>query len=148
MPTINKKRKPFNLDELSSDEWYYFLLGHAFFDLDPTKIEEKWPIHRGKILELWFAFEPFDIGTRTYEKAEPGERPWAWWNLDHPEYKRKCIKGTPGEGPEHNNGIPGYYSGPSVYESQAVFLKRHGLLTDYEIRYFEHNEMPEKEKIL
>ena len=111
MATVLKKRKQFSADELTITEQEYFLSGHDMFnELDTERMPEKWRVHREEILKQW---------------DEPGKRPWGWWNLDHPEYRRKLLTGTPGYG-ECNNGIPRYYSGACTYESEAAFLKRKG----------------------
>jgi len=86
-----------------------------------------------------------------YVRVNPGRRPDIWWRLDAPEPRRQIA------GPELRNGVrhrtrhgvplawePGprqeglclreHYDpdNPPVYESQAEFLKRHGLLLDGE----------------
>lgn len=105
----------------------------------------KWAEHRKGLLSEWI-------------EDHPGTRPWCWWELDSPRLPvvgdgdpydgkrpepRQRVGGTGGE-PTHSGvtfGLPdGWCEGdfnpsdPPVYESQAVYLDRHGLLTEAERR--------------
>lgn len=121
-------------------DWIY----HAALDPDPVKTE--WSISRKKILKSW-------IG------AHPGTRPYAWWCFEAPDARRR-VGGT--GTPKHEVlqyaaaymfGIPRYWitqqdteipgrfgfkgnpvdsNNPPLFESQAAYLDRHGLLTELE----------------
>jgi|GEM_PF-3529183 len=105
----------------------------------------KWAEHRDALLAEWI-------------DEHPGTRPWVWWELDSPRLPaegngdfddgkrpepRQRVGGTGGE-PTHQGvtfGIPDGWrdddfdpSDPPTYESQAVYLARHGLLADAERR--------------
>ncbi len=135
MATIIKKRKPFDAVKLTTTEEDYFLLGFDMFhDLDLDRMPEKWEIYREKLLKQWY---------------EPGKRPWAWWNIDHPEYRRKIYNAKDFNyfSDTYSFGYPTGWSGKDwpVIETQAAFLKRKGLLTPAEVKYFKTNEMETKE---
>lgn len=121
-------------------DWIY----HTALDPDPVKTE--WTLSRKKILGLWIS-------------RHPGTRPYAWWCFDAPETRQR-VGGT--GTPKHEIlkyepacvfGIPRYWitsqdigiltrpgckgkaldtSDPPLYESQAAYLERHGLLSDRE----------------
>lgn len=142
------KRSARLTQRLTYDDICYFIWGFSFFNpYDSSDISEKWEVCRELFMEKWYSFEPFEFIGRIWDQNEPGTRPWAWWNLDHPDYRRKHLEGKPGEDGEYNNGIPRYYRGSCTYETQAVFLKRIGMLTQQEQEYFQVNEMITEYKI-
>jgi hypothetical protein len=95
----------------------------------------------------------------------PGCRPWAWWKFDAPEKRRRIIAmeefkwhgDKPAEfserpvteaeveeiwqdyGGDEGFGIP-QFSGLFIVESEADYLKRHGLLTVREQVRLRHEE--------
>lgn len=96
--------------------------------------------------------------TEDYVREHPGSRPWGWWVLDAPapelveqdddhrprEVMRRQVGGSGAlsQSPRFNFGIPGYIDDfdpplpgdPPVCESQAMYLKRYGLLDATEKR--------------
>lgn len=121
-------------------DWIY----HSALDPDPVKVE--WTISRKKILGSWIS-------------SHPGTRPYAWWCFDAPEARRRVGgTGTPKHevlkyAPAYVFGIPRYWitpqdtgilgkagfkgkpvdiNDPPLFESQAAYLERHGLLSDRE----------------
>ncbi|MGD2112918.1 MAG: hypothetical protein PVI50_06000, partial [Gammaproteobacteria bacterium] len=97
---------------------------------------------------------------RTWIIEHPGTRPYAWWCFDAPGVRdRVGGTGTPKHevlkyAPVYDFGVPRYWitkrditllrkagfkgkpldsSNPPLFESQAAFLERHGLLTDEEM---------------
>lgn len=109
-----------------------------------------WLEHRRTILTNWI-------------KTKPGTRPAMWWRYDAPrldpaelgrwsrtvlaprliETRRKlCGEGKPlhealNYAPSHHYGIPAWFGDPDqppAFESQRVYLKRHGLLLPAERR--------------
>ena len=145
---VKPKRGARKIDRVAYNDVTYFIYGFSFLNpYDPKGIPEKWEYCRESFMEKWMTFKPFEYIGKTWDQNEPGKRPWAWWNLDHPDYRRKHLEGKPGEGGEHNNGIPRYYRGSCKYETQAAFLRRMGLLTPQEIEFFEVNEMETEYKI-
>jgi len=114
-------------------------------------VEPPWALHKDFILASWI-------------KKTPCTRPWAWWEVDAPEQCQK-ISGT---GTRLHERMKIYYrdmknrygveverdvfdpNDPPIYESQAAFLERHGLLTAAERAYLKkHPELmtPETETI-
>jgi hypothetical protein len=89
-------------------------------------------------------------------KNHPCTRPFAWWTDDAPEPRRR-VGGT---GRRLRNailewGIPHDEwfkdvdpDNPPIYESQAAYLQRLGLLTEGEIKWLaDHHELLEPEAI-
>lgn len=122
-------------------EWLY----HAAQDPDPVQLE--WSRVRNSVLKSWIA-------------EHPGTRPYAWWCFDTPGVRDRIGgTGTPKHevlkyAPVYDFGVPRYWitkrditllrkagfkgkpldsSNPPLFESQAAFLERHGLLTDEEM---------------
>jgi hypothetical protein len=106
------------------------------FDARYHDRQKTWETHRDTILAAWLL-------------AHPGTRPHAWWRRDAPEPRRRLG----GVGEPYSDGlwygVPAYWTTPSlaalggiatdpddppVYESEAAFLERLGLLTDEERR--------------
>ena len=121
-------------------DWIY----HAALDPDPVKIE--WTNSRKRILGSWIA-------------SHPGTRPYAWWCFDAPEARQRvggtgtpkhevlkyaptCVFGIPVYWITHQDtgilgkagfkGNPVDANDPPLFESQAAYLARHGLLSDRE----------------
>jgi hypothetical protein len=89
-------------------------------------------------------------------KLHPCTRPWSWWRDAAPEPRRRIG----GSGRRERNaslefGVPHDIwwkdvdpDNPPVYESQAAYLQRHGLLTEAEIKWLaDHPEALETEVI-
>ena len=90
-----------------------------------------------------------DVGAELvalHVQHHPGSRPWAWWQLDAPERRRR-VDGQPH--PHDDGSTPSmhaalWYGCPAhlmreshfdaLYESQSAYLMRHGLLTSGEHR--------------
>ncbi|MGE4194623.1 MAG: hypothetical protein AB7E51_14640 [Pseudodesulfovibrio sp.] len=94
-------------------------------------MEEAWRHFGSHLLAEWI-------------REHPGTRPYGWWRFEAPEPRRRLG----GEGdPAYMGvtfGVPdGWCEGdfdpsdPPVYESQAAYLDRHGLLTEAERRALE-----------
>lgn len=121
-------------------DWIY----HAALDPDP--VETEWQLSRKNILKAWIT-------------RNPGTRPYAWWCFEAPGTRQRVGgTGTPKHevlkyAPVHEYGIPSYWitsqdtgiltrpgfrgklldaNDPPLYESQAAFLDRHGLMSDRE----------------
>lgn len=124
-----------------SAEWLY----HAAQEPDPVQVE--WSRVRNSVLRTWIA-------------EHPGTRPYAWWCFDAPGVRERVGgTGTPKHevlkyAPVYDFGIPKYWitqqditlrrkagfkgkpldkNNPPLYESQAAFLQRHGLLSEEEM---------------
>ena len=108
-------------DEYLPGDWTF-----PVFDLHdlPAERAKLWKEYGPEILETWI-------------EKRPGSRPSFWWEFQSPE-PRKQLSGQATEysGPPDRGhffrGIPGYFQAidednPPVYESEACFLKRHGL---------------------
>jgi hypothetical protein len=93
--------------------------------LDEPYQRQLWAEVRGDELPAWI-------------KARPGSRPWAWWQYSAPEQQRQQVGGGRTYGnatlPRWEFGLPtaGVYAvdanHPPIYESEAAYLHRHGLL--------------------
>lgn len=121
-------------------DWVY----HTALDPDPVKLE--WSIARKKILSSWI-------------DEHPGTRPYAWWCFDAPGIRQRVGgTGTPKHevlkyAPAFVFGIPRYWitaqdtgilgravhkgkpldiNDPPLFESQAAYLERNGLLSEIE----------------
>jgi len=160
---LRKRTTAFRPEELAyltdSDEhldgWPGYVLGcyrrsgvaGIAWAMDPREL---WDLHRDEFLP-------------EYIKKNPGKRPTPWWQWDAPRWadphddyyfhgklpeprRRIGGSGTPWHDdlsihPTFRKGIPSYFrpdidpDDPPVYESQAVYLDRHGLLTSAEKAY-------------
>ena len=77
-----------------------------------------WAAHGAAIVEEWA------------ERA-PGTRPSFWWQFDAPEHRQQLGGTGTATASCFVLGIPADWTedfDPALYESQAAFLKRHGLL--------------------
>lgn len=129
------------------------------FLVEPSEL---WAQHGSAIVAAW-------------ARKHPGTRPHAWWPYDAPGPRQRLGgKGTPchealsAYTPEYVFGIPRHWVGrsmaasyrslkiaikcqafseknPPVYESQATYLKRHGLLAAHEaeLARFDPEPLPE-----
>lgn len=116
---------------------------------DGERLREVWDRARGDVLRVWL-------------KDHPGTRPGLWWRFDAPrlpfgtwpgcfwdgrlQEPRKQLGGTGCDAslisaymPSYESGLPTAWAGyeaadPPVFESQAAYLSRHGLLTASEKR--------------
>ncbi|MFC1886062.1 hypothetical protein ACFLZM_03290 [Thermodesulfobacteriota bacterium] len=117
-----------------------------FFKKEETQ-RETWRNSKNQILSAWIS-------------NRPGRRPWAWWRYDAPRdpalmagtawenrypIARQQIGGQgvttprryPASLPRFFFGVPSDWheideADPPIFESQAAYLKRHGLLTKAE----------------
>jgi hypothetical protein len=133
-----KKRSSFNHFH-RLDNWLLVALVRGFF-FPPWlwrygKSGEK---NRGELKKFWCQFR--DEILILHIKLFPGTRPWAWWEFDAPELRR-VISGSIEVSSviwrRSNFGIPPYScdsSNPPEFESEWDYLKRHGQLTDKEIK--------------
>ena len=131
------------------------------FVLQDTEIRNLWDESKDEIMAKWIS-------------KHPGSRPSLWWKFDSPRQPdhgsgfwyegtlpepRRRISGKgklhPGYVPSFQKGIPTYWddktlypSDPLVFESQAAYLERHGLLTESEKKYLEkHIDLMEPERV-
>jgi hypothetical protein len=74
-------------------------------------------------------------------RANPGQRPWSWWQWDAPDEVRRRLKGGHGTSLMSKGlwfgcprGFAQDYSieDPPRYESERAYLERHNLLTEAE----------------
>ena len=84
--------------------------------------------------DLWAEYG--DAIVAEWISHSPGSRPWAWWKYTAPEPRRR-LGGTgmavsekyPGVAPLWAYGLPiGWECGAPIFETQAAYLKRLGLL--------------------
>jgi len=92
------------------------------------ELAEIWKQERAGILASWL-------------RTKPGTRPFAFWLFDSPEPRRRIggqgaasFEKYPAIKPYYKFGLPVYWdeiseSDPPKYESEATYLKRHGLLS-------------------
>ena len=116
---------------------------------DCEALRELWGRARGEVITGWL-------------RDHPGTRPAVWWRLDAPrqllgthggcffdgklQQPRKQLSGAGCDAsaisaymPSYKSGLPKCWAGreegdPPVFESQAAYLQRHGLLTPHEVR--------------
>jgi hypothetical protein len=93
-----------------------------------TDTAELWAANRDDVLREWI---------RDY----PGTRPYAWWQHDAPEPRRRIGGSGLVRNERHAYGLPTDAdwrvvdpNNPPSFESQAAYLDRHGLLSDAEHR--------------
>jgi hypothetical protein len=108
------------------------------------KLRATWESHKAEVLAGWI-------------KERPCSRPYAFWFLDAPEPRRQ-VSGvgngwSPGMGMDRK-GLPRYWqpewnkNDSPIFESQATFLDRHGLLSPVEKAYLaKHPGILEPERI-
>lgn len=106
-------------DEAPAPVEHYFMTDEAVHGL--------WVTHGAEIVAEW-------------AETAPGTRPAAWWKYDAPENRQRLGgKGTPASDVSANApyfvlGVPADWAedfdptDPPMFESQAAFLKRHGLM--------------------
>lgn len=99
----------------------HLLYGHDFFGLGYRNDDEllaAWDGNREEYLAAWV-------------DARPGTRPWAWWRFEAPE-PRRIVSGRARVAGEFfglpDMATPGEMV--AVYESEAAYLERLGLLTE------------------
>ena len=133
----NKRRR--NLDDRLTSERTRMQLdsGHDFPCLDPPPATE--PLTETELREAWRLLGP-EL-TATHISKAPGSRRAGWWRFESPGRRRRVRPGPkpiprPGEREiTYSDGVPDCYEAmppPGMFESQRVFLKRHGLLTHAE----------------
>ncbi len=96
-------------------------------------------VDREALREAWAALG--DEITAEWVMSHPGTRPQAWWEFSAPERRRRLISGgplyvdLPTTHPSSKRfwfGIPCVWSAvrcPVVFETEAAYLDRHGLLS-------------------
>ena len=152
MPTTRKRTTRKRIEDVSASEWALMMDedadSFAYF-LSNEGLRDLWERCRDLVLDKWV-------------RTRPGTRPSLWWRFDaprepagtHPGYfydgalpqprKRLGGTGTPAHEvlayvPSTRYGIPSEWkdidhSDPPVYESEAAYLERHGLLLPGERR--------------
>jgi hypothetical protein len=110
-------------EEDGHDEYVSAYFFHMPGEPDLKDLWERW---RGELLPAWI-------------REHPGTRPWGWWRFDAPSHRLKVggsgvlypdgeqVAGfaLPGDGFWDEDPDP---KNPPLFESEAAFLKRHGLL--------------------
>lgn len=84
MPRIRRRRRRRRTDGLTKAERSQLLYGSWWFQKEPIPHEERralWEERRDELMGEWI-------------QEEPGTRPWAWWEFDAPERRRR-IDGKP-----------------------------------------------------
>ena len=156
MPTKRKRKSRNRRPETKDWELHYLRHGEVinegrikrFFINEEIHWPKLWELHRDQILSEWAA-------------KYPGTRPFAWWEFDAPRQPigtypgcyfdgglpapRLKLKGAGTPNHEALNYVPSFCFGlpatgyealdpndPPVYESEATYLKRHGLLIEGE----------------
>ena len=122
------------------DRGYTFLLGRPGREAELNRL---WESHRHEILSEWI-------------KKSPCTRPWIWWKFDASEQRLHLS----GSGGWHRgmavdaDGLPKYWQitwnkdDPPFFESSAVYLQRHNLLTSTEKKWLAgHPEAMEQESV-
>ena len=118
-----------------------------FFDDQEDLIKTTWDQHKALLLPMWI-------------KEHPGTRPWSWWRHDNPILEpRKRLDGAADEYPgiieDWDKGVPKYWDedsinvdDPPAFESEASYLRSHGVLSRSELKYVEeHPELLEPEVV-
>ncbi len=112
----NGRITPWLLEKLASGYEYSFLAG----EVPSEDLKDAWLENRDWLLER-------------HIQTFPGTRPWAWWRFDAPE-SRKNV--TVGEEWRDFFGLPykiDFQQEPAIFETEAEYLKRIGLLEKGEI---------------
>jgi hypothetical protein len=110
---------------------------NAWSFLNMRDLETIWQANRNDIVTAWI-------------NEAPGTRPHAWWTYDAPEPRRR-LRGTGSPISSATSlGVPKYWSDEAIYgpgvipvdpgdpprfESEATYLKRHGLLFPGEAKH-------------
>jgi hypothetical protein len=136
---------------LSKYDLEYFMSGFCFniFKYDSKdeyreKMRKAWAMYKDDIMDWWHSDKSYnDLAPEIndeeeYTKAERlGKRPRIWWEEDAPEKWRRRLGGYARSLGGGWYGVPSSYGGidlanPPCFESQAAYLRRHGLLTEEE----------------
>lgn len=112
---------------ITEADFIYFTCGSFFdaedYEVGKTKEELKafWKKHREAILERYFS-----------DRRHAGQRPWPFWEWEMPEERRKV--GTQEYwGCWGKDGPPKKAKILDVFESDEAYLKRLGLLEEWEL---------------
>ena len=128
MPRRRRVPKVKTKFEYSDVHGLYLLTGHDYFNDHPfgdppdeDLMREMWEAHRDELMA----------------ERGPGRRPWAWWQFEAPEPRRRVGGvGTSILHPAGHNGsgVPSLYgddydtTNPPTYETEREFLERLNLL--------------------
>jgi hypothetical protein len=130
MPTNRRRRLQSRRTDVHSERTELRLLGGHDWEwmdgqpLSDDELRAAWDDLREELLARHIA-------------EHPGSRPWAWWQYDTPEPRRQIGPGPEPIGDADWFGCPSKFRGipPSgMYESEADYLERLGLLKDDERR--------------
>lgn len=115
-----------------------FLLDGIYPPLGSPELFEAWQLRfnrNGCARDLWNRIRSQALPA--FIRKNPGRRPWAWWKFDSPEPRRAIgADGQPIRIEWQRGSI--YFFGMhrssrySQFESEATYLKRHGLLSEAE----------------
>jgi hypothetical protein len=130
MPSIRKRAwsrrpdpaTPAIRELLASGHWFQFTAGRG--ETEPTEAE---------LRKLWAEVREDFLAKHT--ARSPGTRPWAWWKFEATEPRLQVAPGPEALGPADWFGMPSKYAGmppDDMYETEAEYLERLGLLTDEE----------------
>jgi hypothetical protein len=137
MPTNRKRvRRP-----SQAEPWIKEYMGKGYYTL-PSGQPGRMKAFRGDFNEKDAWEEVKDELLPQWIKENPCTRPFGWWLCDSPESRRRVG----GSGRRSDNaffkfGLPDCWwievnhNQPPLYESEAAYLKRHGLLTPSEAKW-------------
>lgn len=130
---LDQTSEPPHRDDVEAVGWYFF---EKHLDGMPCSAAA-----------LWLANEPALLAEFT--GASPGLRPSIWWRTRAPEPRRRLGGlGSP-IGRDLDCGVPAHWRGVATFESQATYLRRHGLLLPGEARRLRPRDFePERIKLL
>jgi hypothetical protein len=130
MPTNRRRRLQPRRHEIQSERTRQRLLGgHDWQFLDGPDLTE------AELKAVWSELR--DELLAEHVREHPGSRPWAWWYWEAPESRQQVADGPSAVGKETWFGMPRCYDGvppDGMYESEAAYLERLGLLNKEERR--------------
>jgi hypothetical protein len=128
-------------DPLAAERLHFLISGEA-----ASKLRVLYSHAKPTIPDLWDRHGKAIVAQHI--KAKPCTRPTGWWYCSGPQEYRRVVGGK-GSG-EHGPSRPGvpYWlripcferinaGDPPQVESEAAFLKRHGVLTGFELKHLE-----------
>ena len=110
--------------------WWAGTIGGWGEDKSEEEIQAFWQKHKKEIIS-WY------IERNRQRKGEPGKRPSFFWDELEPENPRKKTGILKWWGPWGKDGPPKEPEVDDVFESDAEFLDRLGLLTGWEKEQYE-----------
>ena len=133
IPPISKNFSDYLLYDVRADGDFDFFL----FKINRERQKHLWQENQVRFMAEWV-------------ESHPCSRPFGWWKFEAPE-PRKMIGGKGTRAGQKRNygqsfkfGVPQYWleidgKSPPMFESQAAFLQRLGLLYDGEAKFLKEN---------